>query len=336
MSKTCKITTPTISFVEHYPQFRKMADDQLKVIWYWDEIKLEKDIQDILVNMTDAERHGVITVLRLFTLYELFAGADHWCGMMLKRYPRPEIQAACTVFGSVELGVHQPFYARLNELLNLNTDEFYLSYVKDPILKERIEFVEKLVENKSESDFDKLISTASFSMIEGAVLYSSFAFLKHFQSQGKNKIVNTVRGINFSAVDENMHSVGGAELFKAHAKELQEIVDYDVMAEARTKLVEVAHKIREHEYRIIDMIFEKGKIEGITDLQLKHFVDSRLNLCMNNMGLEKIYDVKYNPIAEWFYKGINNYQFVDFFSGQGREYQRNWDSERFVWKGGDI
>jgi ribonucleoside-diphosphate reductase beta chain len=333
-----KIRTPTLSFVEHYPQFRKMADQQLKVLWFWDEIKLEKDIQDILVNMTEAERHGVITVLRLFTLYELFAGADHWCGTMLKRYPRPEIQAMCTVFGSIELGVHQPFYARLNELLNLNTDDFYLSYVNDPILKERIEFVESLVDNDDESELGQLISTAAFSMVEGAVLYSSFAFLKHFQSQGKNKVVNTVRGINFSAVDENMHSEGGAALFKQHKQELLEHeknkgVD-DNLAESylKSRLIDIASKIREHEYRIIDMIFEKGKIDGITDVQLKHFVDSRLNVCMVNLGYEKIYDVKYNPIADWFYNGLNNYQFVDFFSGQGREYQRNWDSERFVWK----
>jgi ribonucleotide reductase beta subunit family protein with ferritin-like domain len=332
-----KIRTPTLSFVEHYPQFREMADRQLKVLWFWDEIKLEKDIQDILVNMTESERHGVITVLRLFTLYELFAGADHWCGKMLQRYPRPEIQAMCTVFGSIELGVHQPFYARLNELLNLNTDEFYLSYVKDPILRERIEFVESLVDNNDPSELGQLISTAAFSMIEGAVLYSSFAFLKHFQSQGKNKVVNTVRGINFSAVDENMHSEGGAALFKQHKLELLEsernkgISDNLTEQYLLSRLHDIANKIREHEYRIIDMIFEKGKIDGITDVQLKHFVDSRLNVCLSNLGYDKLYEVKYNPIADWFYNGLNNYQFVDFFSGQGREYQRNWDAERFVW-----
>lgn len=331
MSNLPKICTPTLSFVEHYPQFRKMADQQLKVLWFWDEIKLEKDVQDILVNMTEAERHGVITVLRLFTLYELFAGSDHWCGMMLKRYPRPEVQAMCTVFGSIELGVHQPFYARLNELLNLNTDDFYLGYVNDPVLKERIEFIDDMINTKGDTEFDKALSTASFSMVEGAVLYTSFAYLKHFQSQGKNKIMNTVRGINFSAVDENQHSEGGAALFKQHwteAKQLDTSLSDDDMVSA---LKEVAEKIREHEYRIIDMIFEKGVVKGITANQLKHFVDSRLNLCMVNLGFEKLYEVKYNPIADWFYNGLNNYQFVDFFSGQGREYQRNWDAERFTW-----
>ena len=330
MSKKPQVRTKTLSFVEHYPQFRDMANEQLKIMWFADEIKLEKDVQDILVNMTEAERHGVITVLRLFTLYELFAGSEHWCNAMMKRYPRPEIQAMCSVFGAFELGVHQPFYARLNELLNLNTDEFYLSYVDDPILKERIEFVENLVKGESKSEVDQLVATAAFSFVEGSVLYSSFAFLKHFQSQGKNKLLNVVRGINFSAVDENLHAVGGASLFQIHKQELDLNEEQELYVQDKIK--QIALKILDHEYRIVDMIFEKGKIDGITDTQLKHFVESRINLCLKNLGYNNLFEVKYNPIADWFYNGLNNFQFVDFFSGQGREYQRDWDEDSLVWE----
>lgn len=319
-----------MSFVEHYPQFREMADEQLKIMWFADEIKLEKDVQDILINMTESERHGVITVLRLFTLYELFAGSEHWCNAMMKRYPRPEIQAMCSVFGAFELGVHQPFYARLNELLNLNTDDFYLSYVDDPVLNDRIEFVETLVRGESKSEVDQLIATAAFSFVEGCVLYSSFAFLKHFQSQGKNKMMNVVRGINFSAVDENLHALGGAALFQQHKKEL-ELDEWQEEA-IQSKIKQIAAKVLEHESRIVDMIFEKGKIEGITDVQLKHFVESRINLCLRNLGYSNLYEVKYNPIADWFYNGLNNFQYVDFFSGQGREYQRDWDEDSLGWE----
>lgn len=330
MNNKPQIRTKTLSFVEHYPQFRDMADEQLKIMWFADEIKLEKDVQDILVNMTESERHGVITVLRLFTLYELFAGSEHWCNAMMKRYPRPEIQAMCSVFGAFELGVHQPFYARLNELLNLNTDDFYLSYVNDPILNDRIEFVERLVAGESKSEIDQLIATAAFSFVEGSVLYSSFAFLKHFQSQGKNKLMNVVRGINFSAVDENLHAVGGAALFQQHKKELNlDAVQEEIV---KNKIHQICHSILEHECRIVDMIFEKGKIDGITETQLKHFVESRINLCLRNLGYNNLYEVKYNPIADWFYNGLNNFQYVDFFSGQGREYQRDWDEDSLGWE----
>lgn len=44
-----------------------------------------------------------------------------------------------------------------------------------------------------------------------------------------------------------------------------------------------------------------------------------------------MYDVTYNPIAEWFYDGINNFQFNDFFSGVGASYNRSWIESEFEW-----
>lgn len=44
-----------------------------------------------------------------------------------------------------------------------------------------------------------------------------------------------------------------------------------------------------------------------------------------------MYDVTYNPIAEWFYDGINNFQFNDFFSGVGASYNRSWVESEFEW-----
>lgn len=326
MKKT-KIQEPTVSFVTHYPQAKEFANQQLKVLWFPDEVKIEKDIQDVLVNMTEAERHGVITTLRLFTLYELFAGKDYWTGYAMKRFPRPEIQRMCAVFGAFELGVHQPFYSRLNELLNLNTDEFYLSYVDDPILKARMDFVENMIASK-----DDLLSTAVFSLVEGVVLYSSFAFLKHFQSNGKNKLLNVVRGINFSAIDENLHAEGGAWLFKTALEERISQLSGEELLMLQNKVYQAGEQILEHEKHVISLIFERGKIDGITDTQLLRFSESRLDLCYKNLGLKPKYHVKYNPIGDWFYNGLNNYQMVDFFSGVGREYQRNWDEEAFEWK----
>ena len=85
----------------------------------------------------------------------------------------------------------------------------------------------------------------------------------------------------------------------------------------------------EHEKAIIGKIFEKGRIEGITDKQLEHFAQSRINLCLRNLGYENLYKVEYNPVADWFYKGINGYSSIDFFNSQGNQYQRDWDSEGF-------
>lgn len=161
---------------------------------------------------------------------------------------------------------------------------------------------------------------------EGVILYSSFAFLKHFQSEGKNKILNIVRGINFSCRDEALHCDASAWLYRTYLTE--QGID---PAAYRDRLHHMATLVREHEYAIVDKIFEKGVIEGITDVQMKHFIDSRINLVMRGLGYSNLYEVKYNPISEWFYDSINAYTFNDFFSGQGREYSRSWDEGEFSW-----
>jgi ribonucleotide reductase beta subunit family protein with ferritin-like domain len=324
-----KIKTQTESYTnKDYPEAIEFAAKQNSVFWLHDEVKVEKDKQDLLVNMAPSESHGVISVSKLFTRYELFVGEEYWGEVVKKRYPRPEIVRMASAFAFFELNVHAPFYAKLNEELGIATDEFYTSYVNDPVLNDRMKFIGAMLE-----DEDELVSLAAFTMIEGAVLYSSFAFLKHFQSNGKNKLMNLVRGINFSVRDENLHSEAGAWLFKKVRDE------FKLTAAQLKKLIkrikEVAKTVFEHESRIVDMIFEKGEIAGITADDLKAFVKHRINFCLSNLDIEPIFTAEEteNTIEEWFYKGINDFQFNDFFSGVGNQYNRDWEKAGFIWKG---
>lgn len=324
-----RLLTPKEAYTFDYPEALEFTEKQLSIFWLPDEIKVEKDVQDILVNMSESERHGVIAVLKLFTLYELRVGNEYWGGVISKLFQRPEIQRMASAFSFFELNVHGPFYNKINEVLGLNNDSFYTSYVDTPELKDRVEWIDSMLSLPDTED-NIPFKLAVFSLVEGVILYSSFAFLKHFQSQGKNKLSNISRGINFSVRDEAIHSEAGAWLFKTLMKEMGHIsiTDHEPL---RERVREAAKVICEHEHVIIDMIFEKGKIEGITSTQLKHFVDSRVNLCLRNLGYEDMYEVNYNPIAKWFYKGINTFVFNDFFAGLGREYTRGWEESGFTW-----
>lgn len=310
----------------YHKQAIEFATKQLEVFWLPDEIKVEKDVQDILVNMTPAEKHGVITVLKLFTLYEMFAGDEFW-GKRFKQIFKndPAMHRMASVFSMFELAVHAPFYMKLNEALHLDNEEFYMEYVQDETLKSRMEFIDSLISHKND-----LYALGTFSLVEGAILYSSFAFLKHFQSQGKNKLLNVVRGINFSVRDENIHSESGAWSFRMlkEQRNLSEVEEQELKA----VIIEAATTLCEHEFKIVDMIFEKGSIDGITSKQMQHFVESRINVCLVQLGYDKLYEVPYNPIATTFYQGINNFQFNDFFSGIGNSYNRAWDESAFEYK----
>lgn len=324
---TVRIRTPKTEFTVDYPEACEFTDKQSAVFWPHNEVKVHKDKQDILVNMTEAERHGTITTLKLFTKYEQIIGDEFWLGFVFKKFPRPaDIQPMAALFGAMELAVHAKFYSKLNEELGLATDKFYNEYLEDEDLKARIEFLEGTIANK-----DDLRALGCFTFGEGAVLYSSFAFLKHFQSQGKNKLLNVVSGINFSARDEALHSEAAAWLFRTLLQEMKDAGEIDEAYEQELKadIIKAAETVFLHEKAIIKKIFEKGKIEGVTDIQLEHFAQSRVNLCLRNLGYENLYKVEYNPVAEWFYKGINGYSSIDFFNSQGNQYSREWDENGF-------
>lgn len=305
-------------------QVIEFAEKQLSIFWLPDEIKVEKDVQDVLTNFTEAEKHAVIETLRLFSIYETHVGDEWWSGRFKGMFHSADWHRMASVFSMFELAVHAPFYNKINELLYINTPEFYQSYQKDQALADRVEHIGHIIDTS-----DDVVALGGFCMVEGVILYSSFAFLKHYQSQGKNKLMNVVRGINFSVRDEALHAKATAYAFRVKTKNYTK----EQLNEVKLVIQSVAEVLLDHEKAIIAKMFSKGKIEGITAHQLENFVKSRINECFKDLGFGKVYDVDYNPVASWFYKGINDYQFNDFFSGGGKEYNRNWDETGFVWKG---
>lgn len=327
----CMTKKSTYTF--DYPQVLKLETQQIENFWLPTEPKVEKDIHCILTEMSDEERHGIITCLKLFTLYELVVGDEYWGGRFKRMFPRPEFRRMAAAFQFFELSVHAPFYNDINDLLGLATDEFYSSYVKDPILKERMDFIDEIVSKKGTIQ-DDLMSLAVFSLVEGAVLYSSFAYLKSYQTNGKNKIGAIVSGVDFSVRDENLHSVGGAMAFKIAIDEIiaDGILTDEQVEEFKEKVREAARVLAEHEFRIIDMIFEKGDKDNMKD-SMKQFVMSRVNLCLQNLGIKSIYsydEIGANKVATWFYANINMPTIHDFFVNLGSQYNRDWSETEFL------
>lgn len=314
------------AYIVTYPEAINFAEAQQSIAWPPLEIPVEGDVQEFLTTATDSDRHAVTTVLKLFTKYELVAGNEYWGNRVAKKYPRVCIQRMANSFANAELNMHAPFYNQLNKVLNLDTEEFYNSYLEDETLTARINHIDEVV-----SSDDDLLSVGAFSIVEGAILYSAFAFLKHYRVGGKNMFKNLISGIDFSVRDENLHSEGGAWLFRTHKKEMEESgkLNSDEKSALKEKIYTFANKVYEHESKIVSMLFEKGNIVGITETQLNNFVQSRINQCLKNLGYDPLFKVTYNPIAEWFYDNINAVKLHDFFDTTGSEYNRNWNQEKF-------
>lgn len=316
------VRQPSEAYVFRYSTPAELAKEQRAIIWVPEEIAVSNDQNDFLFNMTDAEQEAVKITLKLFTHYELLLN-EAWGSKIYHWFPRPETQMMASTFAFMEASVHAVFYSDLNKVLGIDTEEFYLSYKNDPTLSERIASI-----NDAIASDDVLLSIAAFTLLENVVLYSNFAYLLHYQANGKNKINNVASGIKFSANDESLHAVGAAWLFKTCLEEWRDTVDDDLYHAAIHRLNEnilaLAEDMYEHEARIVDMLFANGEVDGINAKDLKTFVRGRIGVTLRNLGIETHdYDIDKNPVGDWFYTMVSGISLHDFFSKQGNSYRRD-------------
>lgn len=311
--------------IDEYEPALIASEKQESILWPASEIDVEGDLHCLKTELTESEYHGVMQVLPLFTKTELVVGQDYWNGRFKRMFPRPVFENLGSMFGMVELCVHARFYSEIDRVLGLNNKEFYTSFEEDEVLKARSDFIDNMVVDKNDA-----LSVAVFSIIEGAVLYSAFAFMMHFQANTKNKIPKIVSGITFSVKDENLHSEAGAWAFRTLKAEQEELGIYDSSVEK--KITDAALAIYQNEKDINKKLFEKGDIKGYREEDANCFMRKRINLCLANLGLEPLFnDDEKDVIGEWFYKAIGGERSNDFFYSLSGSYNRDWTQDKFTW-----
>lgn len=310
---------PYEAYLEVFEPASKLADKQFSIQWPWSEFPVKDDIHQMKTEFSSKQTGSVVGSLKLFTHYELKAGNEYWGNKVVKAFAPQCIKRMAMVNANVELNSHAPFYNALNKELNIDTIEFYESYAENKVLRERMKHIDSIISSK-----DLAESVLAFSLVEGAILYSTFAYLKHYNAKGGNRLRNVVSGLNSSVRDENLHSLGGALLFNLEAQyQGKEVNDY------QDKAYEIATLIVEHEKEINKVTFSEGELDTYTIVQANHFVEHRADVCLINAGFKPLFKPKYNPVAEWFYDDINSLRLHDFFAQSGGEYSMNWVAESF-------
>lgn len=325
-----QIETPTGSYVARYPWATEMAIEQQSLFWPAEELGVEEDAQDFRNGLNDAERHGVLTAQSVLTQYELMIGGkEMWGGKIAELFPRPEIQRMCACFANVELGSHAPFYNIGNEVMGLATDEFYESWKQDPILSDRIAFINGYAES-----YCPLEVTAALAFLEGAVLFTAFGYFKGFNSRGHNMIPHFVSGIDGSAKDENFHSMASARLHMTCKAERIAAGNHSPIDEAslQLKILEIAKKVADHERRINDMLFAKPGNRVVTKEELNSFLEDRIDVVLQRLGMPPMFGNEKGVISSWFYQQLSTVKIPDFFAATQLQYTRNWAKHKLVFK----
>lgn len=302
-----------------YPTAKEIMESQQDVGWTAQEIPVENDIHDYRHNMNEAQLHLTTVTLQLFVEIEQKVG-EVW-QVIASWYPHSEIDGACTEIARMEKSVHAFFYQKMSDVLNIDPEETAKNQQAIAVLKSKLEFLTKITSNLSEN---KPLSLATVSLIEQVLLFSNFAMLKAFQSNGNNLIKNTITGVDFVVQDEQMHGEFATYLFqtviaetKASSNPNDDQLEDDIIALTR--------EIVTHEDSVIDYTFPGDtRISDITGTQLKSFIRSRANKVLVDLGYAELYPIGDNPIAIWFYKGTNSIKVHDFFAGGTSQYRRGW------------
>lgn len=317
-----QIESPTDSYVARYQWAEDMAIQQQSLFWPAEELGVEEDENDFKHKLNPAEQHGVLTAQAIITQYELMIGGkEMWGGKIAEMFPRPEIQRMCACFSNVEQGSHAPFYAIGNKVMGNHTDEFYNSWKADPVLSERINFIEQSASSK-----DALEVTAALAFLEGATLFSILGFFKGFNSRGFNLIPHFVAGIDGSTKDENFHSIASANLYRQCKQERIEAGNHTQEQETalRIKVADIAKAAYEHDLKIIDKMFEVHGNRVITKTELIDFMQDRINVVLKRLDMRPMFDKPNGVVSDWFYDQLSTVKVPDFFAATQLQYTRNW------------
>ena len=309
-----------------YPAAKEIMEKQQDVSWTEMEIPVEKDIHTYRHTLTPEQLNLVTVTLQLFVETEQKVG-DVW-EQIASWFPHSEIDGMCTEIARMEKCVHAFFYQKMSDVLNIDPEDTARDQENIQVLKSKLQFLGDITSNASAN---KPLTLATVTLIEQVLLFSNFAMLKSFQSNGHNLIKNTITGVDFVVQDETLHGSAAAYLF-------QTMIDEDGRDGHNIDMVALEYDIRHlldlviaHEDSIIDYTFSAhAAINDITPGQLKTFIRSRANEALQILGMDPycVLD-RENPIAVWFYKDADSIKMHDFFVSGTSQYRRSWKFDSF-------
>jgi ribonucleoside-diphosphate reductase beta chain len=287
--------------------------NQQRVHWLADEVPLASDLNDWKQKLSESEKNLIGNILKGFAQTEVHVN-DYWSSNVSKWFPKPEIVAMTSTFGSFE-AIHAHAYARLNEELGL---EDFAAFLEDEASSAKIE---RLLSIPNDTIEERAQSLAIFSAFtEGVNLFSSFAILMSFQL--RNLMKGTSQIVEWSVRDESLHSKAGCWLFRTLLDEMPELNT----TQLRDQITEACHLSVQLEFNFIDKAFEMGSVEGLNVDQLKNFIKARANEKMIELGYSSVYnDIDPNQLKQmdWFGHLTSGKTHQDFFAGRVTDYAKS-------------
>src|SRR5215475_480731 len=279
------LLTPSYAYKPfRYPWAYDMWKRQQQVHWMPEEVPLGEDCKDWAVNLTDRERNLLTQIFRFFTQSDVEVN-DNYMERYARVFKPTEIKMMLAAFSNIET-VHIAAYALLLETIGMPETEF-AAFMDYQALRDKHDYMSKF---GVETHADIARTLAMFGgFTEGLQLFASFAMLMNFPRFNKMKGMGQI--VTWSVRDESLHCEGMIKLFHAFAKETNALTD-----SVKDDIVDCCKTVVGIEDRFIDLAFELGPVQGMTDEDIKKYIRYIADWRLGQLGLPKVYGQSEHPI----------------------------------------
>jgi ribonucleoside-diphosphate reductase beta chain len=319
--KLTGLRTPSIGYKPfRYPWAYEFWRRQQQVHWLPEEVPLGEDVKDWASKLNDQERNLLTQIFRFFTQADVEVN-DNYMERYARVFKPTEIKMMLASFSNIET-VHIAAYALLLETIGMPETEF-AAFMDYQALRDKHDYMQKF---GVDTDADILRTVAMFGgFTEGLQLFASFAMLMNFPRFNKMKGMGQI--VTWSVRDESLHCEGMIKLFHAYAKETNALTQ-----SVKDDIVDCCKTVVGIEDRFIDLAFEMGPVQGMTDNDIKQYIRYIADWRLGQLGLPKVYGVTEHPIP-WLTAILNGVEHANFFEARATEYSKA--ATRGEWHGGE-
>ena len=291
--------------------------------WLHTEVPMAEDVKDWKKKLSTSEKEFLTNIFRFFTQGDIDV-AGGYVKNYLPYFPQPEVRMMLMGFAARE-ALHIAAYSHLIETLGL-PDAMYNQFLEYDAMKQKHEYVLDISDqNSTKQNTAKHIAVFS-AFTEGMQLFSSFIMLLNFPRNGTMKGMGQI--VTWSIVDETMHCESMTKLFRTYIEENKEIWNDELKGELYT----VATRMVELEDKFIDLAFQMGEMQRLTNADVKQYIRYIADRRLISLGLKGIFKVKKNPLP-WVEEMVNSPVHGNFFENRVTDYAKgalsgNWDD---VW-----
>ena len=290
------------------PSFVNQAIEHDKLAWGEWECDLNEDVaQWKSGKISSSEKNFITQILRLFTQSDVIVGGSY-VDVFLPRIKNNEARMMMLSFAQRET-IHMRSYALLNDTLGFPESE-YTAFLEYEAMADKIEFMQTFDPDTKQGLAKAIAQTVCN---EGMSLFCAFVMLLNFQRFGKLKGMCEI--VEWSIRDETMHVDGMTALFRQYITENPEVVT----DEFKQSIYDMYRTAVTLEDKVIDLAFELGAMEGITQIEVKEYIRYIADRRLINLGLKPNWDIESNPLP-WLDWVLNGDSFKNFFEGRVTDY----------------